>query len=293
MSRRVALVTGCSEGGIGHALALEFASAGLLVYATALRMEEFAQELPDKGVRCMALDITDAGAVAAAVTRILRESQHIDVLVNNAGVGAIGPAVELDPSSLRRLLEVNVVGTVGVCQAVAPSMMDRRCGTIVNVGSVTAFVPTPWSAHYSASKAAVHAFTDAMRVELAPFGVRAVVLAPGGVVSNLAATINPALAPDTRYRAVEESIAARARLSDSGRAMPAAVFASSVVPQILAGRPPAYVSCGESAGLVLLLSWLPAWIKDCLLSWMFGIGKLAPHIIRASAPNCPESRKGI
>ncbi|KAJ2557649.1 hypothetical protein EV175_001214 [Coemansia sp. RSA 1933] len=274
MDRKVALITGCSEGGIGHSLALEFVSNGYHVYATALGMSEISRDLLDNDVTPLVLDITSASSIEETVQRVLREAKHIDVLINNAGIGCIGPAVELDISVLRSVLNTNVVGTVSMCQAVAPWMMDRSCGTIVNVGSVTGFLTTPWSAHYTASKAAVHSYSDALRMELAPFGVTVIVLAPGGIVSNLASTIDPKLGPHSRYKVVEPEIIARTKLSDPGMAMAADEFARAVVPRILARSPSAYISYGRSTALVQLLCFLPTWIKDYVLGHMFGTSKL-------------------
>ncbi|KAJ1800406.1 hypothetical protein LPJ59_001129 [Coemansia sp. RSA 2399] len=271
---KIALITGCSDGGIGHSLALELSSRGFRVYATALRMNEFSSDLLEKNVTPLVLDITKPDSIKKAVQKVLDEAKHIDILINNAGIGCIGPAVELDADLFKSVLATNVVGTVSMCQAVAPSMMDRNQGTIVNVGSITGFLSTPWSAQYTASKAAIHAFSDAMRVELAPFNVNVVVLAPGGIVSNLAATIDPSLAPWSRYKSVEPEIVERARLSDPGKAMPADEFAKAVVPRILAEKPSAYISYGRSTMLVLILSYFPTWVKDLVLSRMFGTNKL-------------------
>ncbi|KAJ2402780.1 hypothetical protein GGI23_000460 [Coemansia sp. RSA 2559] len=271
---KVVLITGCSDGGIGHSLALELALKGCRVYATALRMSEFSNALLENNITPLVLDTTKPDSIKEVVQQVLDDAKHIDLLINNAGIGCIGPAVELDTELFKSVLATNVVGTVSMCQAVAPSMMDRNQGTIVNVGSITGFLSTPWSAQYTASKAAIHALSDAMRVELAPFNINVVVLAPGGIASNLAATIDPRLAPGSRYKSVESEIIGRASLSDPGKAMPADEFAKSVVPRMLAKKPAAYISCGKSTMLVLVLSYCPTWVKDFILSRMFGTNKL-------------------
>ncbi|KAJ1663081.1 hypothetical protein IW140_005880 [Coemansia sp. RSA 1813] len=278
---KVALITGCSEGGIGHSLALEFASEGYRVYATALRMCEFSKYLLEKdAVTPLVLDITKPDSIKQTIQRVLGEASYIDILINNAGIGCIGPAIELDTDLFKSVLTTNVVGTMSMCQAVAPSMIDRRQGTIVNVGSVTGFLATPWSAQYTASKAAVHAFSDSLRLELAPFGVHVVVLAPGGIVSNLGATIDPKLAPDSKYKKAESEIIERAKLSDPDKAMPADEFAKAVVPRILVQAPSAYISYGKSTSLVQMVYYFPTWLKDYILARMFGTNKLKPSTVK-------------
>ena len=127
------------------------------------------------------LDVTSDASVSAAVRDVLARHGRIDVLLNNAGVGCTGPLAELSPAAVSRAMDVNFLGQVRTVRAVAPHMAARGAGRVVNVGSVVGTAATP----YCASKAAVHAATDALRLELRPFGVHVVKVVAGAVRSGL------------------------------------------------------------------------------------------------------------
>ncbi len=130
----------------------------------------------------LALDVTDDASVAAAVAA----AGHVDVLVNNAGIGIGGP-VELVPlDEVRRMFETNVFGAVRMMQAVLPGMRARRSGTVVNLSSVSGKVAAPLSGFYAASKFALEAVSEALHVEAAHFGIHVVVIEPGYFTTNLA-----------------------------------------------------------------------------------------------------------
>ena len=168
--RRV-LITGCSTG-FGRATAVELKKRGFEVVATARRPESLAAL--DVDAR-LALDVTDDSSVPAAVGA----AGHIDVLVNNAGIGVSGP-VELVPlAEVRRLFETNFFGAVRMMQAVLPQMRARNSGTIVNVSSVSGKVSAPLGAFYSASKFALEAVSEALHIEAGHFGIRTVIIEPG------------------------------------------------------------------------------------------------------------------
>ncbi|KAJ2722696.1 NADPH-dependent 1-acyl dihydroxyacetone phosphate reductase [Coemansia sp. Benny D115] len=283
--RRVVLITGCSAGGIGHHLALEFAAQGWQVYASARNLHKLDEkQLREYGVSMVELDVTSDASVEAAVSRVVRETGGtIDMLVNNAGQSCVGPTVEVGLDRVQQLFDVNFTGTVRLCQVVAPYMMDRRQGTIVNVGSVSAYAATPWVGHYAASKAAVHAFSDSLRVELAPFGVHVVVLAPGSVKSNLVDRHLEREGPvstNSRYRDAWAAIREKSQL---GRAdgSEGAAFARKVVPGLSRaedrrGRSPAaYVTQGRRSAAAWLVYFVPPAIRDPLFARRFGTRKLA------------------
>ncbi|KAH9300880.1 hypothetical protein KI387_012463, partial [Taxus chinensis] len=180
----VVLVTGCTVGGIGHALAVAFSERKCRVVASARSVTSVDDRLRAKG-DAVELDILSDQSVEAAVRSIVDKYGRIDILVNNAGVHCVGPLAELPLNILQSTFETNVSGTMRVIKAVVPHMASRRKGKIVNMGSVSALVSSPWTGAYSASKAAIHCLSDSLRVELKPFGIDVITVVPGAVKSNL------------------------------------------------------------------------------------------------------------
>jgi NAD(P)-dependent dehydrogenase (short-subunit alcohol dehydrogenase family) len=172
-------MTGCSSG-IGRATAIEAARRGHLVFATARNREDIA-DLTAKGIETAALDVTDPASIAEAVKAALAAAGRIDAVINNAGYGQYGAVEDVSPDEWRAQFEVNVFGALAVLRAVLPSMRKARSGTIVNVSSVAGKVTVPFAGPYCASKHALESISDALRVELAPWGIRVVVVEPGPI----------------------------------------------------------------------------------------------------------------
>jgi NAD(P)-dependent dehydrogenase (short-subunit alcohol dehydrogenase family) len=176
------LVTGAARG-IGRATTLRLAAAGWDVIA-GVRQEADGEELLNPGpgpVTTVALDITDSEQIAALDRRL---PDRLDALVNNAGVVVGGPLEAVPPSELRRQLEVNVVGQAAVTQAVLPRLRASR-GRIVFVSSLSGLVATPMMGAYNASKFALEGMADALRMELAPWGIRVVIVEPAQTDTDL------------------------------------------------------------------------------------------------------------
>jgi NAD(P)-dependent dehydrogenase (short-subunit alcohol dehydrogenase family) len=180
----VALITGCSSG-IGRATAERFARAGYRVYAS-MRRPDAGAELRARAaaegwaLETPALDVDSDASVASAVAAVLvATGGRIDVLVNNAGYYFCGPLELTRPDQLRAQLETNVVGVLRTARAVLPAMRARGGGTIVNLSSISGLVVVPAVGAYHASKWALEALTEALRYEVAPFGVRVVAIEPG------------------------------------------------------------------------------------------------------------------
>ncbi|MFE4263642.1 oxidoreductase [Streptomyces sp. NPDC056883] len=174
-----ALITGCSSG-IGRATALRLHAAGHTVYATARKPETLA-DLADLGMRVLALDVTDPESARSAVERIESEHGAVDVLVNNAGYGLSGTFEETGLDQVREQFETNVFGLVRLTQLALPGMRARGRGTVVNVSSIFGKYAVPGGGYYHASKHAIEALSDALRLEVAGFGIRVVVVEPGPV----------------------------------------------------------------------------------------------------------------
>lgn len=273
---RIVLVTGCSSG-IGAALAHEFLRRGWVVYATARRAESL-QALATAGMRPVSLDVNDAASIAAAVEAVRTGHGHLDMLVNNAGYGLFGATADLDVESLRRQFDTNVIAPIQVARAFLPLMLPRRRGCIVNVGSVSGILTTPFAGGYCASKAALHALTDALRLELAPFGIHAVCVQPGAVTSRIGETGTEQLAmpADSIYAPIARNVKARAMASQVG-AMQATDFARDVVGELLRDPPPPVIRrAPHSFRMPFLKRWLPGKVLDSKLRKTFGLNRLKP-----------------
>ncbi len=192
---RAVLITGCSTG-IGHATALRLARAGHTVYATARRVDSLA-DLAAAGARTLALDVTDEASMTAAVGRVVDEQGAVGVLINNAGYSQSGAIETLSMDDLRRQFETNVFGLVRMCQLVLPGMRAQHWGRIVNISSMGANFTFPGGGAYHASKYAVEAISDALRFEVKGFGVDVVIVQPGLIRTEFAATAQTALASDS------------------------------------------------------------------------------------------------
>ena len=179
----VILITGCSSG-FGMLSAVEFARRGHNVFAS-MRNPDRAQPLRDAArgagasVNVVQLDVTDPSSVERAVASVLADAGRIDILINNAGIGAVAAVEDFDDDEVLRVIDTNFLGVLRVSRAVLPSMRARRSGRVINIGSLSGVVPSPFRGIYSASKAALAAATEAMHAELGLFGIHACVIEPG------------------------------------------------------------------------------------------------------------------
>jgi NAD(P)-dependent dehydrogenase (short-subunit alcohol dehydrogenase family) len=183
------MITGASSG-FGLDAARHFLAQGWRVVA-AMRKPDAAPFPASDRLMVVALDVTDAQSIAQAV----QAAGPVDVLVNNAGIGWLNAVEATPPAAARNIFETNTLGTIAVTQALLPQMRLRRAGTIINVTSSVTLLPLPLLAVYTASKAAVNAFTEVLALELAPFGIRTHVVLPGR-------------APDTRFGANAQALMA-------------------------------------------------------------------------------------
>ncbi|EMA63135.1 short-chain dehydrogenase/reductase SDR [Halorubrum lipolyticum DSM 21995] len=180
--QKTVLITGCSSG-IGRAAARAFLDEGWTVYATARNPADI-ETLGEAGCELATLDVTDQSDVDRVVDRILDEEGAIDALINNAGYGQFGPVEDVPTAKVHEQFDVNVYGPHRLVKAVLPGMRRERDGTIVNVSSVAGRVSFPGGGVYSGSKFAIEALSDALRNEVAEFGIDVVVVEPGPVWTN-------------------------------------------------------------------------------------------------------------
>ncbi|KAF2105567.1 putative short chain dehydrogenase/reductase [Lophiotrema nucula] len=180
---KTVLITGCSPGGIGHALAIEFKQRGLRVFATGRNLEKLG-DLEELGVECIPLAVDDPMSVAAchATVTAMLDGKGLDYLLNNAGA-IFRPATETDLDACKTMFGANVFGVIDMCQTFLPELIMAK-GKVINIGSVAAHIPLPFMSIYSASKAALYAYSETMRVELAPLGVKVTYVMTGNVKTN-------------------------------------------------------------------------------------------------------------
>lgn len=201
LAGRTSVVTGAARG-IGRALALALAEAGsdvAVLVRTESSADDLVAEIEKLGVRALAVtgDVTVPEQVAAAVDRITDGLGPVDVLVNNAGVGIHKAALDLTPAEVRHILDVNIDGVWNCAQAFGRQMVERRSGSIVNIGSISGVIVNrpQWQPAYNASKAAVHQLTKSLAAEWGPYGVRVNALAPGYVKTEMAPVDDPKFKP--------------------------------------------------------------------------------------------------
>jgi len=248
-TKKVILVTGCSAGGIGDAIAHSLAKRGHHVFATARNPSKIPTALSSlPNVTVLALDVTSPASITEAVEAVAQhESQEghwgLDVLVNNAGNGYNMPILDLDISQAQKVYDTNVWGPLRMVQAFSKQLIANK-GRIVNVTSTIAFVNHPWTSTYNSSKAAMTQYSETLRLELEPFGVSVLTLMPGAVKSqwfqnNHSAGADWELPEGSRYVPIEETI----RRTVDGRAQPKTMmaddFAESLVDDILGNTKPA------------------------------------------------------
>lgn len=181
-NNKVILITGASSG-IGFDAAQTLARQGHTVYAAA-RRTELMEPLKADGVRTMRMDVTDEASMTAGVKAVMEAEGRIDVLVNNAGYGYFGAVENVTMEEARRQVEVNVFGLAELCRLVLPVMRKQREGRIINTSSIAGKMVMPFGAWYHVSKYAVEALSDALRMEMKPFGVDVVLIEPGGIKTD-------------------------------------------------------------------------------------------------------------
>lgn len=181
---RTVLITGASSG-IGEATSRAFLAAGWTVHAAARRTEKMAG-LEAAGAHIHALDLNRDDSIVLLARAVLDSAGGIGVLVNNAGVGVYGAVEEVPLDEARRQFEVNLFGLARLTQLLLPSMRAVGGGTIVNVSSIGGRVYTPMGAWYHASKHALEGWSDCLRIEVAPFGIRVIVVEPGAIETEFA-----------------------------------------------------------------------------------------------------------
>lgn len=273
---RIALVTGCSSG-IGRALTHALVQAGYTVYAGARQPDTLADLVGDQVVP-LRLDVNNADDIRAALAHIEHDAGRLDLLVNNAGYGAMGPLVEMPLTEVQAQFATNLFAPLALIQAAFPLMRQQGSGVIVNIGSVSGILPTPFSGAYCASKAALHTLSDVLRMELTPFGIDVVTVQPGAIASEFGHTATQRLADtlqgdQSAYGAIADDIRKRAGASQE-HPTSAEDFAAQLIKD-LAQRGHTVLRIGNGSTLMpLIRNVLPQRWQDRILGRKFGLHRL-------------------
>lgn len=203
MEKKVILITGASSG-MGYETTKELAQQGNKVYGAARQVEKMVS-LKEYGVTSLHLDVTDESSCREAVEEIIDKEGRIDVLVNNAGYGSYGAIEDVDLTEAKRQFDVNLFGLAALTKAVLPYMRARHSGTIINVSSMGGRLVSFMVGWYHATKYAVEAFSDALRMETKQFGINVVVIEPGGIKTNWGHIAADHLAESAKGGAYEET----------------------------------------------------------------------------------------
>ena len=271
---KTALVTGASSG-IGEETARTLHKLGYTVYAAARRTDRLKQ-LTNVGIHALTMDVTDDESMTSGIEKIIAETGRIDVLVNNAGYGSYGAIEDVTLDEARRQFEVNVFGLGRLTQLVLPHMRAQRSGTIINISSMGGRLTTPLGGWYHATKYAVEALSDALRMETAPFDIDVVVIEPGGIRtewSGIAADHLEETAEGSAYASQIKAVANSMRSeSTNKRQSPPSVIADTVEKIVTARKPRTRYMVGFAAKpLVTLRRLLPDRAFDRVISAALGV----------------------
>ena len=269
---KTVLITGTSTG-IGRACALQLDKLGFTVYAGVRRSEDAKalQKEASERLKAIIMDVEDEGSITMAAKQIKSETGgRIDGLINNAGVG-IGGALEVTPlDEIQKLMNINVVGLLAVTKAFIPMLRESK-GRIINIGSTSGYLAFPGASVYSASKFAVRAITDSLRLELHYFGIEVILLSPGAIESaiwdkgatyreGLQAHADPEIAP--LYSALR-------RFGDSlhtdMKRIPALEVANVAAEALTNKHPKRYYIVGKDAKGAKKATYLPTGILDWII----------------------------
>ncbi|MBU2573746.1 MAG: SDR family NAD(P)-dependent oxidoreductase [Elusimicrobia bacterium] len=264
----IVLITGASSG-IGKATAELLLENGYKVYAGARRLEQLG-ELRSLGARILYLDVTDNFLLETAVRTIIRNEGRLDILINNAGYGAHGALEDVPMAEARRQFEVNVFGLARLTQLALPHMRRNKSGKIVNISSIAGRISVPLSGWYHASKYAVEAYSDALRLEVKRFGIDVVLIEPGPIKTGWDAVALENLSKNSGsgpYAALAQKLTGKFREGYRSGAPGPERVAGVILKALEARRPSARYVVPFRAKAILFLKWL---LPDCVLDFALG-----------------------
>ncbi len=258
---KTVLVTGASSG-IGKATAKRFLEQGDRVYVAARRIEKM-RDLEELGATAIQLDITKDADCVAAIAQITLADGGVDVLVNNAGFGMYGAMEDTTLEDARYQFEVNVFGLARLTQLVLPYMREQNAGKIVNISSMGGKIYTPLGTWYHATKHALEGWSDCLRLELEPFGIRVIIIEPRVIKTAFGDVMTAPMlerSGQSPYSDMAHSLAKATEASySSGGATSPDVIAKTITRAVRARRPKTRYVAGQYARLLL---WLRKWYGD-------------------------------
>ncbi len=279
LARRV-LITGVG-GGLGRAAALAFAKAGSEVLGTvrgeerALRLTaDYARDLAGSSgsVTLLPLELSDRASLECFAARATEWSAErgLDLLIQNAGFGLFGPAEEQGESEMERQYAVNLFGPMALTRALLPALRQRR-GQLLFLGSLSGRLSLPFQAHYSASKAALAAMSDALRMELRPFGVRVTLVEPGDFATGFVDARRALIAPGSLYESSSRRALTEVERQERGGASPE-LLGAALVRLSRRRDPPARFPIGRWARTLCLLERLaPERVREWFVRNHYGL----------------------
>ena len=257
-SNKVILLTGASSG-IGYDTAVALAQQGHKVYAAARRVERM-EPLRQYGIVPLKMDVTDETSMQEGVKTLLEAEGRIDVLINNAGYGYFGAVENVPMDDARNQLEVNVFGLARLCQLVLPTMRAQHSGRIINTASVAGRAVFYYGGWYHVSKYAVESLSDAMRMELKPFGIDVVIIEPGAIKTNWGIIAADHLIESSKGTAYEQTGTMMANnlrnMYLSNTISDPAVVRKAIVRAVNARRPCTRYRIGRMANAIVFFHWL-------------------------------------
>ena len=257
-SNKVILLTGASSG-IGYDTAVALAQQGHKVYAAARRVERM-EPLRQYGIVPLKMDVTDEESMKTGVKTLLDAEGRIDVLINNAGYGYFGAVENVPMDDARNQLEVNVFGLARLCQLVLPTMRAQHSGRIINTASVAGRSVFYYGGWYHVSKYAVESLSDAMRMELKPFGIDVVIIEPGAIKTNWGIIAADHLIESSKGTAYEQTGTMMANnlrnMYLSNTISDPAVVRKAIVRAVNARRPCTRYRIGRMANAIVFFHWL-------------------------------------
>jgi len=270
MAQRTAVVTGCTEGGIGYYLAQALLDRGWQVVAT-VRKHGKEGQLSKNGAKIVIMDLDSEESIQSAKEDFLRISPTLDLLINNAGAGGKEALLEVDRATIEQRFRTNVFGLLQCCGAFGQIMAKRGSGTVVNVGSVAGIASVPWMGLYGATKAAVRSLSTTLGYELEPLGVKVVHLAPALIHTPFSSKAEKLNYSGTIYDkdSITESEDATDIMVDTGngRGMAPDAFAKRVLDLVLASSPPPEIVVGTDDWMFKFVNpYLPVWIWRSLIT---------------------------
>ncbi len=265
---RIVLVTGASSG-IGKATAMTLIEEGYTVYVAARRVEKM-DDLKALGAHPLKMDITKEEDIKAVVETITHAHGGVDILINNAGFGMYGAMEDTTLDDARYQFEVNLFGLARLTQAVLPHMRAQGFGKIVNLSSMGGKVYFPLGTWYHATKHALEGWSDALRLEVAPFGIDVIIIEPGAIKTEFGdVMITPMMerSGDTAYADLAERMAAASRDSyEKGQSSPPSLIAHTIAKALKARRPRTRYAAGTWAKpLMAARKWLGDRVFDRLV----------------------------